>query len=80
MLFNLNKKKAYGEDSTDLEMVVKMRGTKPSLITQFIEDFKRKLEEKNWGSVYEGDDGRTYISLNLEKKENIEMFIQINRP
>ena len=42
VLFNLNKKKAYGEDSTNLDLIVKMRGTKPSLIPQFIEDFKRK--------------------------------------
>ena len=80
ILFDLNKKRAYGDDSTDLFKVVRRRKITPGNIAKISENFVKKLEQRNWGSIYIGDDGKTYISLKIHKKENIEKYLELNIP
>lgn len=79
ILYNLNKKKAYGNNSADLIKTIRARQVPPRKIDEVLLQFSKKITSRDWGKVYPGDDGKTYISLNIEKKNIIESYIELNR-
>jgi len=80
ILYALNKKKAYGNDSADVIKIIRARQVPPRKIDEVLSSFERKLLIREWGRIYKGEDGKTYVSLNIDKKEIIEQYIEVNRP
>lgn len=80
ILFNLNKKKVYSDNSADIVKVIRARNVPPRKVEEVLEVFSDKLEQRDWGYVYKGDDEKLYATLNIEKKSIIEQFIEINMP
>ena len=79
ILYNLNKKRAYGDNSADLIKIIRARQVPPRKIDEVLQQFSAKITARDWGRTYQGDDGRTYISLNIEKKGFIQGYIELNR-
>lgn len=80
IIYNLDKKKAYGRNSVDLVKIIRARKVPPRDIMTALSEFVEKLSERNWGRVYSGVDGKIYVSLNIEKKIFIEQYIELKRP
>lgn len=80
IIYNLNKKKAYGKNSADLIKIIRARKVPQRDIMTVLSEFVEKLSARDWGGIHAGEDGKIYVSLNIEKKIIIEEYIEFNRP
>lgn len=80
IIYNLNKKNSYGENSADLKKIIRARKVPPGKMDEVLEKFISKIEGREWGKVYEGEDGNLYVSLNIKKRILIEQYIDISVP
>lgn len=80
IIYNLDRKKAYGKNSADLIKIIRARKISQRDIMTFLSEFVEKLTARDWGGIYTGEDGKIYVSLNIEKKIFIEQYIESNRP
>jgi len=81
ILYALDKGSNYGKErSRDLEQLFKNRNLNPKTIPELISIFKDKIHRREWGSIYIGEDSKTYIYLNVHKINIIKNYINMNEP